>query len=97
MHHLSERLQKYFPANKIQWIESAEPDKWWEAYQAADHTDGTIIVFRDIYRSKVHAAAWEKLAKQAEVQLSIDLFRYGLLFFRHQLQEKQHFVLKYRE
>ncbi len=53
------------------------------------------IVIDGIHRTKRHTAKWERLHKHPKVMLSIDLFGVGLLFFRPEFKEKQHFVLKY--
>jgi hypothetical protein len=39
--------------------------------------------------------AWEKICKDDRVTLSIDLFFIGLVFFRKEFREKQHFVIRY--
>lgn len=53
----------------------------------------SVFCFSDIYWSKEMMTAWEELKQHPRVTLSIDLFHYGLLFFRPQIREKQHFTL----
>lgn len=53
----------------------------------------SVLVFDDIYWSDEMAEAWTALKAQPAVTLSIDLFWCGLLFFREEQKEKQHFTL----
>ena len=53
------------------------------------------IMIAGIHRTKRHSAKWQRLCKHPKVLMSIDLFGVGLLFFRKEFKEKQHFVLKY--
>ncbi len=48
-----------------------------------------------IHKTKRHSAKWLRLRKHPKVMMSIDLYGVGLLFFRKEFKEKQHFVLKY--
>jgi len=57
------------------------------------HED-SVFVFDDIHWSKEMEQAWEEIKAHPEVQISIDLFHVGLVFFRKK-QPKQHFVLKF--
>jgi predicted O-methyltransferase YrrM len=54
----------------------------------------TVFVFHDIYWSGEMAKAWKEICSQATVMLSVDLYYFGLVFFRNN-QPKQHFVLKF--
>lgn len=56
------------------------------------HRD-SVLVFDDIYWSSEMTKAWEELKARSEVTLSIDLYCMGLLFFKSELKEKQHFSL----
>jgi len=53
----------------------------------------SALVFDDIYWSDEMAATWETLKEHPAVTLSIDLFWCGILFFREEQKEKQHFTL----
>ncbi len=57
------------------------------------HED-SVFVFDDIHWSKEMEQAWEEIKEHPEVQISIDLFHIGIVFFRKK-QPKQHFVLKF--
>lgn len=53
----------------------------------------TIFIFDDIYWSRDMKAAWHEIKSHDKVTLSIDLFRWGIVFFRTGILEKQHFRL----
>ncbi len=56
-------------------------------------TDRSIFVFDDIHWSQGMQKAWEKIKKHPKVQVTIDLFYFGIVFFRT-TQAKQHFILR---
>lgn len=49
----------------------------------------SVIVFDDIYWSAEMTRAWEEILKHPSVTLSIDLFHFGMIFFREEIKEKQ--------
>lgn len=55
----------------------------------------TVLIFDDIYWSKGMTEAWETIISDEKVRLSIDLFKFGLVFFRKENYNKEHFVLWY--
>lgn len=56
------------------------------------HND-TVVVVEGIYRSPEMEKVWNELCKGAQVSVSIDIFRWGLIFFRRE-QAKEHFVVR---
>jgi hypothetical protein len=52
-----------------------------------------VLIFDDIYWSDEMAAAWEKIKLNSAVTLSVDLFYFGIVFFKKEFKEKQHFTL----
>lgn len=54
--------------------------------------ENSIFVFDDIHWSEGMESAWETIKKDKRVSISIDLFWFGLVFFRKGI-EKQDFVL----
>lgn len=56
------------------------------------HND-TVFIFDDIYWSKGMSQAWKTVQNHQKVSVSIDTFRWGLLFFRKE-QAKQHFNIR---
>ncbi len=57
--------------------------------------DNTIIIFDDIHWSNGMQNAWNEIKKDKAVTLSLDLFYFGIVFFKKEFKEKQHFVLRY--
>jgi predicted O-methyltransferase YrrM len=54
----------------------------------------TVFVFDDIYWSAGMKKAWIKIISNPGIDISIDLFRLGIVFFKKN-SAKQHYVLKY--
>jgi predicted O-methyltransferase YrrM len=54
----------------------------------------SILVFDDIHWSSGMWQAWNKIINHPQVLLSVDVFQFGIIFFRKEAKEKQHFVLK---
>ncbi|PKP52089.1 MAG: methyltransferase [Bacteroidetes bacterium HGW-Bacteroidetes-1] len=55
-------------------------------------TPESIFIFDDIHWSKEMEEAWKIIKSTDEVSLSIDVFQFGIIFFRKGI-EKQHFIL----
>jgi len=55
----------------------------------------SILVFDDIHWSSEMEAVWETIKKNPAVTCSIDLFFIGIVFFRKEFKEKQHFVIRF--
>ena len=53
----------------------------------------SVLIFHDIHWSAEMEKAWNELRNNEQVSISIDLFYFGILFFRKGIL-KQHFVLK---
>jgi len=60
----------------------------------AKTNNDSILVFDDIHWSSEMEAAWETIKKDASVTCSIDLFFIGIVFFRKEFKEKQHFTIR---
>ena len=56
---------------------------------------GTVMIFDDIYWSDGMEKAWKDIHTHPEVTLSFDLFQFGIVFFRTEHKNKEHFVLKF--
>ncbi len=64
--------------------------------QMLDKAHGeTIIVFDDIHWSEGMEKAWEQIKNNDRVRVTIDLFFFGVVFFRHEFREKQHFTIRF--
>ncbi len=55
----------------------------------------SILVFDDIHWSKEMAAAWDTIKSHPSVRCTIDLFFIGIVFFRPEFHEKQHFTIRF--
>ena len=51
------------------------------------------MIFDDIHWDKSMQKAWNEIKNHHKVKVSIDLFYFGLIFFRKE-QEKEHFILR---
>ena len=58
------------------------------------HKD-SVFIFDDIHWSEEMESAWEKIKQHPKTRLSLDLFHFGIIFFREEQFEKEHFVLRY--
>jgi predicted O-methyltransferase YrrM len=58
------------------------------------HND-TIIVFDDIHWSRGMEDAWSVIQQHPSVRCSIDLFFIGIILFRKEFKEKQHFAIRF--
>lgn len=66
--------------------------RYYELLKQKSHNE-TCIIFDDIYWSKGMNAAWQKIIRDNDVTVSIDLFHVGLIFFRKE-QRKEDFKLR---
>lgn len=72
---------------------SYEPTlRYFEACLEQAHNDSFFII-DDIYWSPEMTRAWKQIIKDDRVTISIDLFHFGLVFFRKE-QPKEHFTLR---
>jgi len=55
----------------------------------------SVVVLDDIHWSAEMEKAWQHCRSHSSVTLSIDLFFIGLLFFRKEIKEKQHFTIRF--
>lgn len=55
----------------------------------------SIIVVDDIHWSTDMENAWQVIKDHPSVQCSIDLFFIGIVFFRNEFHEKQHFTIRF--
>lgn len=55
----------------------------------------SILIFDDIHWSQEMEEAWEQIKSDSRVTLSIDLFFIGLIFFRKDFKETQHYSIRF--
>ena len=57
--------------------------------------NNSILIFDDIHWSKEMDAAWETIKNHPSVRCTVDLFFIGIVFFRPEFHEKQHFTIRF--
>jgi len=73
----------------------SEPtERYFNQLLGKTHAD-SILVFDDIHWSREMEKAWEAVKAHPSVRCSIDLFFMGIVFFRREFLEKQHFVIRF--
>jgi len=72
-----------------------EPTERYFKELLAKTNNDSILVFDDIHWSSEMETAWETIKKNAAVTCSIDLFFIGIVFFRNEFKEKQHFTIRF--
>jgi len=55
----------------------------------------SIFIFDDIHWSSEMEQAWGHIKEHPAVRCSIDLFFIGIIFFRWEFREKQHFAIRF--
>jgi predicted O-methyltransferase YrrM len=58
------------------------------------HND-SILIFDDIHWSREMEQAWDTIRQHPSVRCSIDLFFIGIVLFRNEFREKQHFTIRF--
>lgn len=57
--------------------------------------NNTIFIFDDIYWSKPMSNAWKYIVQNNATILTIDLFRFGIVFFNENIFNKQHYIIRF--
>lgn len=55
----------------------------------------SILIFDDIHWSKEMEQAWETIKNHPSIRCTIDLFFIGIVIFRQEFREKQHFTIRF--
>ena len=67
--------------------------RYFETLKKHTHKD-SVIVFDDIHWSEGMEKAWNKIIADKTISLSIDTFHFGMVFFRTEQYNKEHFVIR---
>ncbi|MDP4290902.1 MAG: class I SAM-dependent methyltransferase [Bacteroidota bacterium] len=67
--------------------------RYFESCLLKSHND-TVLIFDDIHWSKEMNEAWNAICSHKSVTLTLDLFQFGLVFFKKELS-KQDFIISY--
>ena len=55
--------------------------------------EDAVMIVKDIHRNRQNEADWERLKDDGRVRLSIDCWRFGIVFVMDRI-EKEHYILK---
>lgn len=53
----------------------------------------SLVIIADIYWSQDMQELWESLIRHDKVTLSVDFYHFGVLFFKKEFRQKEHFAL----
>ena len=92
----TEQMQKY-PHPDLLLIDLKDPTDWQPAFEKYFPLlkESSMVILVNPHNTPQHTAAWEQIHALGEVKLSLDLFKVGILLFREEFKEKQHFQLQY--
>lgn len=71
-----------------------EPTERYFAALLSKISNESILIFDDIHWSKGMEQAWETIKNHPNVRCTVDLFFIGIVFFREEFHEKQHFSIR---
>ncbi|MGQ0738481.1 MAG: O-methyltransferase [Bacteroidota bacterium] len=87
-----------FPSVDFAFIDGnhrREPtERYFDQLLGKTHND-SILVFDDIHWSSEMEEAWEAVKAHPSVRCSIDLFFVGIVIFRREFLQKQHFTVRF--
>lgn len=72
-----------------------EPTLRYFEWLLAKRQPNSVFIIDDIYWSQEMKAAWSAIKKYPEVRCTIDLFQFGLVFFREEFKEACHFSIRF--
>ncbi len=72
-----------------------EPTERYFQQLLAKINNDSFLIFDDIHWSKEMEAAWDTIKNHPSVRCSVDLFFIGIVFFRKEFYEKEHFVIRF--
>jgi predicted O-methyltransferase YrrM len=72
-----------------------EPTENYFHWLLAKTNNNSILIFDDIHWSLEMEQAWNHIKESPAVRCSIDLFFIGIIFFRPEFKEKQHFAIQF--
>ena len=56
-------------------------------------SDDVVMIVKDIHRNRQNEVDWERLKADEKVRLSIDCWRFGIVFIMDRIK-KEHYILK---
>lgn len=93
---LLERVRAYYNCYILEFS-GHEVGQWEELLRENKQAlrGNTMIAVHDQHQTKRHSQEWAKLCGDKAVRMSIDLYGVGLLIYREEFKEKQHFTVMY--
>ena len=88
----------YLPSIDFAFIDGnhrREPTENYFHWLLAKTNNNSILIFDDIHWSGEMVQAWDHIREHPAVRCSIDLFFIGIVLFRHEFKEKQHFAIQF--
>jgi hypothetical protein len=85
------------PQADLLLFSGTEPLRWagmMDEYSSLLKNESAVIA-ADIHKTPEHSKAWKKLCTHPKVRMSIDVYGVGLLFFKKEFIDRQHFTLRY--
>ena len=85
------------PSADLIVLDNNSPAQWlhlYDQYSVFLENESAVAVL-NIHQTSAHSAAWAALCKMEPVRMSLDMYGIGLLLFKKEFKEKQHFILKY--
>ena len=71
-----------------------EPTQNYFQWLLSKANNNSIFIFDDIHWSKEMEQAWSTIKAHPSVMCTIDIFFLGIIFFRQEFREKQHFTIR---
>ena len=77
-------------------IDENDPLKWQQLFKDNQRliADGSAVIITGIHKTINHTSSWDDIRTNDPVRMSIDLNGVGILFFRKEFRERQHFMLR---
>jgi predicted O-methyltransferase YrrM len=72
-----------------------QPTENYFQWLLAKANNDSIFIFDDIHWSKEMEQAWNNIKEHPAVRCTVDVFFLGIVFFRNEFKEKQHFTIRF--
>lgn len=93
---LAERVKEHYNCYLLEF-KAHEVAEWAALLQENKQAlrGSTIIAVQGIHTTARHTREWRALCRSKDVNMSIDLYGMGLLIYREEFKQKQHFTVMY--
>lgn len=85
------------PASSFMIMSDNNPGHWLQLLNKMlpSIPSDSVFIIPGIHNTRRHSAKWKRIVAHPRVMMSIDVYGLGLIFFRKEFKEKQHFILSY--